>query len=66
MVKCVAILLAHCLFAQDTYYIHIYFYIFLIMSILWNAVTSPETFLNGNSVKRILHKDPSPILRCIS
>ena len=37
-----------------------------IMTILWNAVTSPETVLNGNSVKRKLYKTPSPILHCIS
>ena len=34
--------------------------------ILLNAVTSPETVLNGNSVKIKLYKTPSPILHCIS
>ena len=33
--------------------------------ILRNAVTSPETVLNGNSVKTKLYKTPSPILYCI-
>ena len=34
--------------------------------ILWNAVTSPETVLNGNSVKTKLYNTPSPILHRIS
>ena len=33
--------------------------------ILWNAVTSSETLLNGYSVKTMLYKTPSPILYCI-
>ena len=37
----------------------------MIVSILWNAVTSPETFLNENSVKMKLYKTPSSILHCI-
>ena len=36
------------------------------IAILWNAVTSPETVLIGNSVKTKLYKTPSPILHCIS
>ena len=31
-------------------------------SILWNAVTSPGTFLNGYLVKTMLYKPPSLIL----
>ena len=34
-------------------------------TILWNAVTSPETVLNGNSVKTKFYKTPSSILHCI-
>ena len=33
--------------------------------ILWNAVTSPQTVLNCNSVKRKLYNTTSPILHCI-
>ena len=31
-----------------------------LISILWNAVTSPETVLNGSSVARMLYTTPSP------
>ena len=30
----------------------------IVMSILWNAVTSPETLLNAYSVKTMLYKTP--------
>ena len=30
------------------------------MIILWNAVTSPDTVSNGNSVKTKLYKTPPP------
>ena len=33
--------------------------------ILWNAVTSPEALLNGNSVKILLYKSPSHNIHCI-
>ena len=36
------------------------------MRILRNAVTSPETVLNNNSVKTKLYNTPSIILHCIS
>ena len=36
------------------------------INILWNAVMSHETVLNGYSVKIMLYKTPSPILHCSS
>ena len=35
-------------------------------TILWNAVTSPETVLNDNSVKTTIYNTLSPIHHCIS